>query len=210
MAKRAAEYAPRDLRRQIEKHPAALREGVLSAIENPQTGRALDAVLQEEVENAIQAIRRHKPFAEIVQRLGQVSHYVALANSPLAVGDGDPNEPRYARDWSRYVESAQERFQPTWYGDGRLIGGPEDLQALVARTFARARAGYPLLAAEYAHIDYGEGRQLFDDRSTAFALSALAYSHTISDTIGVLRYIWLRAGGGDFRQFPKLTPPASP
>ncbi len=210
MAKRAAEYAPRDLARQIEKHPAALREGVLSAIEDPQLGRPLDEVLLEEIENAVQAIRAHKPFAEIVQRLGQVSHYVAVANNPLVVSNRDPNEARYARNWSQYVESAQHRFNATWYGDGRRVERPEHLSALVSRAFSRGRSSYPMLASEYDRIHYGDGRKLFDDRSTAFGISALAYSHAISDTIGVFRYIWLRAGGRDLRQFPELTAPSSP
>ncbi len=210
IAQRAAEYAPRDLARQIDKHREALREGVLVSIENPQTGRALDEVLFEEIDNAIEAIEKHRPFAEIVQRLGQVTHYVIVANDPLAVANGDPNEPRYRRDWPRYVESAMPRFNPTFYGDGRRIESRRDLEAWWRRTLQRSRASYPMVAAEYDRIHFGRGAELFDDRSTAFGVSALAYSHAISDTIGVLRYIWLRAGGGDRREFLKLTSPASP
>jgi len=210
IAQRAARFAPPDLQRQIEKHPQALRDGVLAAIENPAVGRSVDEVLSLEVERAIDAIRSHRPFAEVVQRLGGVTHYVAQANNPLAVGSGDPAEPRYARDYPRYVESVQERFKVTFYGDGRQVEAPADLSSLLRRTFARGRAYYSLLASEYRRIDYGDGRRRFDDRSTAYGLSALAYSHSISDTIGVLRYIWLRAGGADSRTFLKLTPPRSP
>jgi hypothetical protein len=210
MAESAARFAPKDLQRQIEKHPQALRDGVLAAIENPAVGRSVDEVLSLEVERAIDAIRSHRPFAEVAQRLGQVAHYVAQANNPLAVGSSDPAEPRYSRDYSRYVESAQARFNVTFYGDGRQVEAPADLSSLLRQTFARGRAFYPMLASEYRRIDYGEGRRQFDDRSTAYGLSALAFSHSISDTIGVLRYIWLRAGGADTRKFLKLTSPRSP
>ncbi|MGB5754120.1 MAG: hypothetical protein WBN87_14760, partial [Thermoanaerobaculia bacterium] len=37
----------------------------------------------------------------------------------------------------------------------------------------------------------------FDDRSTAFGISSMAYSHAVSDVVAVLRYIWLAGGGID-------------
>ena len=210
IAERAARFAPKALQRQIDKHQVAYREGVLAAKQNPAVGRSLDAVLHDEIERAVDAIRNHRPFAEIVQRIGQVVHYVAAANDVLAVGNSDPAERRYAADYPRYVESAQPRFRATFYGEGRRLEQPGDLEHLLGRTFARGRSYYPMLAGEYRRIDYGEGRRKFDDRSTAYGLSALAYSHSISDSIGVLRYIWLRAGGADSRAFPKLTSPRSP
>ncbi len=210
IAQRAARFAPPDLRRQIEKHPRALEDGVRAAIANPAVGRSVADTLATEAERAVDAIRNHRPFAEVVQRLGQVTHYVALANNSLAVGSGDPQERRYARDYSRYMESARPRFAATFYGDGRRVEAPAELDWLVRRAFERGRSYYPMIGQEYRRIDFGEGRRLFDDRSTAYGLSALAFSHAISDTIGVLRYIWLRAGGADSRMFPKLTPPSSP
>ena len=184
--------------------------GVLAAKKNPAVGQSLDAVLNDQIARAVDDIRNHRPFAEIVQRIGQVVHYVAAANDPLEVGNSDPAERRYAADYPRYVESAQSRFRATFYGDGRRLEAPGDLGRLLGRTFARGRKYYPMLAGEYRRIDYGDGRRNFDDRSTAYGLSALAYSHSISDSIGVLRYIWLRAGGADPRDFPSLTSPHSP
>lgn len=210
IAQRAAQYAPRALQRQIDKHQASYRDGVLAAKQNPAVGRSLDAVLNDEIERAVDAIRNHRPFAEIVQRIGQVVHYVNAANDPLTVGNSDPSERRYAADYPRYVESAQPRFRTTFYGAGRRLEQPGDLAHFLGRTFARGRTYYPMLASEYQRIDYGEGRRKFDDRSTAYGVSALAFSHSISDSIGVLRYIWLRAGGADSRAFPKLTSPRSP
>jgi len=210
IAERAALFAPKPLARQLEKHKAPYRAGVLAAKRNPAAGRTLDAVLNDEVERAVDAIRNHRPFAEIVERIGRVMHYVAGANDPLAVGNTDTAERRYAADYPRYVESAQPRFRATFYGDGRRLEAPGDLGPMLRRTFARGRVYYPMLSAEYRRIDYGEGRRKFDDRSTAYGVSALAYSHSISDSIGVLRYIWLRSGGADSRAFPKLTSPRSP
>jgi hypothetical protein len=210
IAERAAKFAPRDFRGQIEKHPMALRDGVLAAMQNPEVGRPLDEALYLEVERTIEAIRAHRPFAEIVQRLGQVTHYVAAANNPLAVGSSDPQEARYARDYPLYVESAQARFNVTFYGRGRRVEEPADLARMVHHAFARARTHYPIVGSEYRRVDYADGRRSFDDRSTVFGISALAFSHSVSDAIGVFRYIWLRAGGADRREFLELTPPRSP
>lgn len=209
IAEKAARFAPKDLERQIERHEGALRQGVLGAKRSPAVGRSLDAVLHDEIEGAIDAIRIHRPFVEIVERLGRVVHYVAAANDPLAVGNSDPAERRYRADYPRYVDSALPRFNVTFYGDGRELSRPEDLRLLLRRTFARGRAYYPMLGSEYRRIDFGVGARKFDDRSTAYGVSALAFSHAVSDSIGVLRYIWLRAGGADSREFLQLTPPTS-
>ena len=40
---------------------------------------------------------------------------------------------------------------------------------------------------------------VFDDRSTAFGVGSLAFSHAVTDVTLVLRYIWLAAGGIDDR-----------
>ena len=210
IAEQAARFAPKDLERQIDKHRGAFRQGVLAAQQNPAVGRSLDEVLNDEIERTVDAIQNHRPFAEVVQRVGQVVHYIAAANDPLAVGSSDPAEKRYSADYRRYVESAQPRFNIAFYGDGRQLDAPGDLGRLLRNTFSRGLSYYPMLAGEYRRIDYGDGRRKFDDRSTAYGISALAYCHSISDSIGVLRYIWVRAGGADSRTFLKLTPPRGP
>jgi len=46
------------------------------------------------------------------------------------------------------------------------------------------------------------GSKYFDDRSTAFGVSSLAFSRAISDVALMLRYIWITAGGVDQRKTP--------
>ena len=43
------------------------------------------------------------------------------------------------------------------------------------------------------------GLGVFDDRSSAFGVASVAWSHAVTDVALVLRYIWLRAGGADER-----------
>ena len=207
LAEIAGEHAPPDLARQIERHEKQLREGVLAARASPATGRPISEVVREQVEGAVRAIEGHRPFAEIVHRLGAVAYYVALANDPLLVADGDPAEPRYRADFPVYLDSASPRFTVAFYGEGRDLQTSGDLDAMIANAFARGRSVYPAIGREYRRIEFGQGRRLFDDRSTAFGVAALVYSHAVSDIVGALRYIWIRSGGVDRRLLPRLSRP---
>jgi hypothetical protein len=202
----AADYAPPDLRRQLERHEKHYREGVLTAMRSVG-GEPIATAVRDAAAAAVRAIEEHEPFAQIVPRMGAAAYLVAIANDPLLVGDGDADERRYAEDWSRYVESARPRFAVTFEGAGRDVQRPDQLDALVRTAFERGRRFYPFLGREYRRIDFASGVARFDDRSTAFGLGTLSYSHAVSDIIATLRYIWLRSGGADRRLLPDLTPP---
>ncbi len=210
IAERAASIAPPDLRRQIARHAARLREGAVTPFQapeehhykNPDGSGVLDGAILAETRAAIEAIRGHRPFSEVVYRLGVVSHYLADANNPLNASEADPGEGRYFADYARYVDAARPRFSVVFYGAGRALEGSDPLPGLVARTLARGRALYPSVGAEYARVGAVRGVELFDDRSTAFGVGSLAFSHAVSDVAAVMRYVWLAAGGADPRRLP--------
>ena len=211
----AAALAPDDLARQLERHPAALREGVLDAFAEHSGGRheanadgsgRLRESLRAEARRAIAGIEGHRPFREIVHQIGVVSHLVADLNDPLLVANLDPRERSYGGHYPRYLDSARGRFNVIFYGTGRRIASSAELDALVGRALARGRRLYPDVGREYLRIarssqESGAGR--FDDRSTAFAVGALAYSHAVSDVAAVMRYIWMAAGGSDAGSLPR-------
>ena len=125
IGREAAALAPPDLARQIHKHRQAYEEGLLAPFQDSDPGRhsknpdgsgSLDRVLLAEVQGAIEAIRKLRPFEEIVRRLGVVSHYMADANNPLAAAASDAEEGRYFVDYLRYAESAEPRFPLVFYG----------------------------------------------------------------------------------------------
>jgi hypothetical protein len=205
LADQAGRYAPPDLRRQIERHPAALRRGALAARGDRGAGAATDRAAEASA-RAIAALERHEPFESVLELAGGAAYWIARANDPLAPEDGR-REPAYAEDFRRYVDSARPRFAVAFYGEGRDVTSPPALERLAAAARARGAAYGPLIAREYERIGTGSGVVLFDDRSTAFGVAALAYSHAVSDAIATLRYIWLAAGGADRRQLPHLTPP---
>lgn len=200
IARRAATIAPPDLKRQIERHAAMFKAGVLEPVTNPsQTGLALDQVIENEIARAVQTIRSHQPMSEIVRQIGVAAYYIAHANNPLVIGRSDPDEPSYFADYMGYVDSARRRFTAVFYGLVPEFERSGQVSDLLERTFRRGRLLYPLVGREYDRIGGPWGRQKFDDRSTAFGVSAVAYSQAVTDVSIVLRHIWLEAGGIDPR-----------
>jgi hypothetical protein len=208
IATEAARLAPPDLARQIDRHRRAYEAGVTAPFDdsdparhmkNPDGSGLLDQVILAEVEGAVAAIRAHRPFEEVVRRLGGISHFVADANNPLATAAGDTEEGRYFLDYLRYAETAERRFPLVFYGLYPRLEERGSVAPLLATTLRRGRELYPLVGREYRRIGFASGLGRFDDRSTAFGVASLAFSHAVTDVARVFRYVWLRAGGADPR-----------
>ena len=221
IALEAAALAPPDLARQLVRHREDFLRGVVAPLTDGNAARhmknadgsgSLDEVIATEMTGAIDLIRRHRPFVEVVERLGRVSHFVADANLPLNTANSDPREGSYFRDFLDYADAARPRFAVVFYGLGPDWQSPRDVAAWTTATLARGRKLYPAVGSEYRRIrGFGlvntaagqisatTGIAGFDDRSTAFAVAAVSYSHAISDVVRALRHVWLAAGGSDPR-----------
>jgi hypothetical protein len=154
----------------------------------------------EEARRAVAMIEGHQPFEDVVRQLGVVAHYVADAANPLNVTDDDPREAEYFADYARYLEGAEPRLPLIFYGLLPDLEGRPSLEPLVAAAVVRGRTLYPMVGLEYQRIGFASGVGRFDDRSTAFGIGALAFSHAITDVTQALRWVWITAGGGDPRQ----------
>ncbi len=128
-----------------------------------------------------------------------VSHYVADANNPLAASGDDPEQRRYFVDYLRYAETAEPRFPLIFYGLMPRLDAGKDLSPLVDAALKRGRELSPAIAGEYRRIGFASGIGRFDDRSTAFGVASVSFSHAVTDVTLALRYIWLAAGGIDDR-----------
>jgi len=211
IAAEAARLAPPDLARQLLRHGDRYLKGVVDAfherdamrhMHNPDGSGVLDRVILDEADRAVAMIRRHAPFSDVAYQLGRVSHFVADADNPLNASQADANEGTYFADFLFYAQAVQNRFARIFYGaDAALARSPgrDSLQRFVARMLERSRTLYPLIGSEYRRVGRVDGQALFDDRSTAFAVAALSFSHALSDSAAVLRDIWLRSGGADPR-----------
>lgn len=208
ITREAARLAPPDLARQLERRAERLREGAVAPFHGTaaelhyrnRNAGALDRAIVEEVRAAVAALRRPAPFDEVARRLGVVAHYVADANNPLNAAGDDAEEGRYFADYLRYAQSAEPRFALVFYAGEPAVEDEAGLRRMVLRSLARGRQLYPLIGREYRRIAFAPGIVRFDDRSTAFGVAAVAYSHAISDVARVFRYVWLAGGGADPRQ----------
>lgn len=206
IAHEAAGLAPPDLARQIERHRHAYRQGVADpfsdgdpARHSAAAGGRLGETVVAEAAAAVAMIEAHRPFEDVVRQLGALAHYVADLGFPLNAADDDPREADYFADYAHYLEATEPRLPLVFYG---LMPGLErrgDLGPLVAAGVERGRDLYPLVGREYRRIGFASGRGRFDDRSTAFGVGSLAFSHAVTDVARALRWVWLRAGGGDPR-----------
>lgn len=208
IAAEAARLAPPDLARQLARYPRELGKGAVEPFEdrpapwhfhNEDGSGDLDRALAEEVDGAIAALRGFRSFTEVSRRLGRVAHWAADLSNPLNASADDGDEVRYFRDFLLYADSARGRFAVVLYEDRAAIGGKSDVAKLAADALARGRGLYPMIGMEYRRIGFANGRERFDDRSTAFGVAALAYSHAVTDAARLFRYIWLAAGGADTR-----------
>jgi hypothetical protein len=112
-------------------------------------------------------------------------------------------EPRYFADFARYMESTEARLRPVFYGLRPELETAPSLAPLMQEALERSRRFYPMVGREYRRFANIDGRRNFDDRSTAFGVAALAYSHAVTDVTEALRLIWLRSGGSDLRKIPR-------
>lgn len=191
----AAKLAPPDLARQLYRHAGELAAGAAEPAQAAATAGGLSA----EVAGAIEAIRSHHPFAEVSLRLGRIARRAAELSDPLSCCSDDPEEDRYRGDFEAYTESARPRFAVVAYEWKPPVAAAADVSALEREAFARGRRLYPVIGSEYRRIGFGSGGSLFDDRSSAFGLAALAYSHAVTDAARLFRHVWLAAGGADPR-----------
>jgi len=201
IALEAASISPPDLRRQIERHERAFLRALREEAANPSfTGLPLEQTIAESILTSAGMIRTHQPFEEIVRQLGVTAYYVAYANNPLVIGRSDPDERSYFGDYLRYVDSARPRFAVVFNGLVPEFEASGEIDKLLSRTFQRGLTLYPYIGREYQRIGGPHGTEQFDDRSTAFGISAVAFSQAVSDLAIVLRHIWIEAGGHDPRE----------
>jgi len=204
----AARLAPPDLAAQLERHAKGLAAGAGEPFRDAdparhvqdESGGKLVATLNDEVDQAIVALRTLRPFSEVVRRLGRVSHWAADLDNPLNASSADAEEGRYFRNFFLYAESARPRFAVVLYENAAVVRSREGVELQAQRALARSRSLYPLIGREYRRIGFGDGRLQFDDRSTAFGVAALAYSHAVSDAARLFRHIWIASGGVDPRE----------
>ena len=201
IAKKAAALAPPDLRILIERFEPEYKRGVERAQADEgsaahhffvlsREGRLRERI-ERETRGTIDMIRGGEPMAQVVERLGVLSHLVADANNPFHVAKDDERLATSHNDFEQYFERRLAKFPTVFYGlDPRF-----NLGSYLDKTFARTAKFYPLMAEEYFRGGEKRTSQQFDDRSTAFGVASICYSRAVSDLVNLYYYIWKEAGG---------------
>jgi len=157
--------------------------------------------IQSEANTIVSLIRTKKPMQEVVFRLGMLAHLVGDANNPFHVATDAAVEASHT-DFEHYFEIRMERFPTVFYGIDLRLALPQ----YVDRTLNRTAKYAPLMNEEYFRGGKRHTSAEFDDRSTAFGVASICYSHAISDIVNLDYYIW-RQAGGDVRQAASMVAP---
>ncbi len=193
IAVRGAQLAPRDLRLVIAHFRKEYAGGIDRAIAEEGVDIHCDRLrerIEAETKTTVNMIRTNQPMSQVVGRLGVLAHLVGDANNPFHVRTDADLEPAHA-DFEQYFERRMERFPTVFYGlDPRF-----HLTQYLEKTFARTANLSPLMSEEYFRGGERRTSDDFDDRSTAFGIASICYSHAVTDVVNVYYYIWREAGG---------------
>jgi hypothetical protein len=201
IAKKSAALAPPDLRLLLDRYESEYLRGLERAQADEgseahhffivsRTGRLREQI-ELETATTVAAIRSNKPMSEIVERLGRLAHLVADANNPFHVSNGDARLSLMHDDFEQYFERRMSKFATVFYG----LDSNFALRSYLDKTFTRSARFYPLMSEEYFRGGVEHTSSQFDDRSTAFGVAAVSYSHAVTDLVNLYYYIWREAGG---------------
>jgi hypothetical protein len=188
---KAATLAPADLRTLLERFAHDYESGVSAAAADEgsasHSDQKLRARIEAETQAAIASIHTNKPMSDFVTHLGTLAHLVADANNPFHVTAANSAAPTHD-DFEQYFERRLARYPTVFYG----LESNFNLRGYFDRTFTRTARYYPLIGEEYERAQTSSG---FDDRSTAFGIASVCYSHAVTDLVNLYYFIWKEAGG---------------
>ncbi len=147
--------------------------------------------IEQETRGTIAMIRGNQPMSLVAEHLGMLAHLVADANNPFHTSDADPRLGLMHDDFEQYFERRMAHFPTVFYG----LSADFQLGNYLDRTVARSSRLLPLMSEEYFRDGAAHRSLDFDDRSTAFGVASVCYSHALTDLVNLYYYIWREAGG---------------
>ena len=193
IAAKSAELGPRDLQLVLKHFAKQYAHGVDRAVAEEGTDihrEHLRQRIEEETNGVITMIRSNQPMASVAERLGFLAHLVGDANNPFHMNREASLDPAH-EDFEHYFERRMQVFPTVSYGVKKDL----QLGPYLDRIFARTRQLVPLMNEEYSRGGERHTSAEFDDRSTAFGIASICYSHAVTDTANIYFYIWRQAGG---------------
>jgi len=155
-----------------------------------RTGKLRERI-EKETNAIIRMIRTNQPMSTVVEHMGILAHLVSDANNPFHTSEDDPRLSLSHDDFEQYFERSLAKFPTVFYG----LDDDFRLASYLDRTFARSTSLYPLMSEEYYRGGVQRSSEDFDDRSTAFGVASVCYSHAVTDLVNLYYHIWRQAGG---------------
>ncbi len=140
-------------------------------------------------------IRMHRPFREIAEDFGRLSHYASDLNDPLLLNDADPREPQYRQDFAVYVEKNIVKFPWVFDGHEHELLKAGNMQDYIYQMASQSAAKYPRLGEAYFPNGRLVSSDTFDPRSLPFGIASLSYSHSITRTVQIWFHTWKESNG---------------
>lgn len=201
IAKKAIELGPPDLRLVLDHFAPEFQRGLQKAEGDEGSAEHhyfvlsrsgnLRARIDLETNAIVAMLRGKQSMSVIAERLGMLSHLIADANNPFHIANDDSRLGGVRNDFEQYFERRMARFPTVFYG----LDPAFHTTAYFDRTFARTRKFYPLIGEEYFRNGEEHTSADFDDRSTAFGVASVCYSHAVTDLVNLYYFIWKEAGG---------------
>jgi hypothetical protein len=187
---RSRKLMPDSLRHILERRETFLLRGFRETARPADLAaarRELDAALAEQR----QMLAGFPHFDDIVASFGRIARAVCELNA-LRRYCPDGQDAAWLDDYEPYMERKGALFVPVFYDYSPLLFHERNLPAYADAIEARNRDYAARVLAVYRQ---GGSSRTFDDRSPAFGLAALHYSHTITDIANVWLYCWREANG---------------
>jgi hypothetical protein len=202
---RSRKLMPDSLRQILERRETILLRG----FREPGRPADLDAA-RRELEAALAEQRLmlagFPHFDDIVANFGRIARAVCELNA-LRRHCPDGQASAWLDDYEPYMERKGALFVPVFYDYSPLLFTERNLPAYIDLIGVRNRDYAARVIDLYRR---GGSSRTFDDRSPAFGLAALHYSHTITDVANVWLYCWREAngdlGGVPFFPYPAAKP----
>lgn len=193
IAEKGAALAPRDLQLVLKRFAKQYAHGIDRAVTEERTDihrEHLRERIEQETNGTIAMIRSDQPMSLVAERLGLLAHLVGDANNPFHMDRDAALDPAHG-DFEKYFERRMQVFPTVSYG----IKPNLQLGPYLDHIFARTSQLLPLMNEEYSRGGERHTSAEFDDRSTAFGIASICYSHAVTDTANLFHYIWRQAGG---------------
>jgi hypothetical protein len=204
MAEDAARLVPPSLQRLLKRYRRDLGRGLavrgpeskVGHFEHPGGEGGLVESAAEEMRVALAALQGGEPLRSVATRFGRVAHLVGDLDDPLVTSQNHPQEPRFAPEYARYVESILPKIRLTLEKRQPLGVDADSLRAWAEESVAWSRQFYDPLGRSFWVDDALVAAEKFDERSIPFGIGSLTYARAVNDIAVAWMTLW-RAGGGD-------------